>query len=109
MTLLSVLNINFFTAIQKKSNNKKNKIGRPGHLNVVGEVLCICLDFFFLPFLQSWNKEAATNSEKWAATFSMKHSPASSRVISSELIVAADIFVYMRDLHMCKICKEYLI
>uniref|UniRef100_A0A3B5KX06 SCP domain-containing protein n=1 Tax=Xiphophorus couchianus TaxID=32473 RepID=A0A3B5KX06_9TELE len=26
----------------------------------------------------SWNKEAATNSEKWAATCSMKHSPATS-------------------------------
>ncbi|XP_007546022.1 PREDICTED: cysteine-rich venom protein TEL1-like isoform X2 [Poecilia mexicana] len=31
----------------------------------------------------SWNKEAATNAEKWAATCSMKHSPASSRVIST--------------------------
>ncbi|XP_051909231.1 cysteine-rich venom protein-like isoform X1 [Hippocampus zosterae] len=31
----------------------------------------------------SWNKEAAANAQRWANTCSMKHSPASSRVIST--------------------------
>ncbi|XP_054910212.1 cysteine-rich venom protein TEL1-like isoform X1 [Poeciliopsis prolifica] len=31
----------------------------------------------------TWNKEVASKAEKWAATCSMKHSPSSSRVIST--------------------------
>ncbi|KAM4534517.1 cysteine-rich venom protein TEL1-like [Fundulus diaphanus] len=31
----------------------------------------------------SWNKEAAANAERWAATCSMEHSPSSSKAIST--------------------------
>merc|ERR1712002_1329242 len=37
----------------------------------------------------SWNSEAAVNAQRWANTCSMKHSPESSREISSKFLITS--------------------